>query len=151
MWGLGYQLYPCAKIPQVALPVQPSSTITSSKRVSFREMSELEGQSNSTIITGLGHGDLGGSVALCFPELKLSICILVNDILNGPIATQEILKFILNCFGLQPAWDVPYSVDQAIDDIRDSIHERIVAHRSSTASIKREKTYHVLKIIPPSI
>lgn len=35
-------------------------------------------------VVGLGHGDAGGSVAICFPERNLSISILLNDVLTGP-------------------------------------------------------------------
>lgn len=35
-------------------------------------------------VVGLGHGDVGGSVAMCFPEMNLSISILLNDVLTGP-------------------------------------------------------------------
>ncbi|PHJ23619.1 abc1 family protein, partial [Cystoisospora suis] len=68
-------------------------------------------------ITGFGHGDFGGSVALCFPELKLSIAILVNDVLTGPQASREILEFILHKFGLEPKWNTPVNLEEILYNI----------------------------------
>lgn len=150
MWGLGYQLYPSVKIPELFPTPAPPSIIHSplSRGVSFSRASMPLDKEDSPVAIGLGHGDLGGSVALCFPELKLGISILVNDILNGPMASQEILKFILNCFGYQPAWDVPYPTSQAIDDISAVINQRVVAAQPSTAALKREQTWSTLRVIP---
>lgn len=43
-------------------------------------------------VVGLGHGDVGGSVAVCFPEMNLSISILLNDVLTGPEVRNMIFK-----------------------------------------------------------
>ncbi|KAL8273302.1 hypothetical protein Esti_002803 [Eimeria stiedai] len=68
-------------------------------------------------VVGLGHGDAGGSVALCFPELNLSITILLNDVLTGPEASQIILEFLLKCFGLQPKWQTQVSLGEVLENL----------------------------------
>ncbi|KAL8431586.1 hypothetical protein Efla_000632 [Eimeria flavescens] len=68
-------------------------------------------------VVGLGHGDVGGSVAMCFPEMNLSITILLNDVLTGPEASQIILEFLLRCFGLQPKWETQVSVDEVLENL----------------------------------
>ncbi|KAL8452295.1 hypothetical protein Emag_002414 [Eimeria magna] len=68
-------------------------------------------------VVGLGHGDVGGSVAMCFPELNLSITILLNDVLTGPEASQIILEFLLKCFGLQPKWQTQVSLDEVLENL----------------------------------
>ncbi|KAL8433652.1 hypothetical protein ACSSS7_003750 [Eimeria intestinalis] len=52
-------------------------------------------------VVGLGHGDVGGSVAMCFPELNLSITILLNDVLTGP----------------EPKWQTQVSVDEVLENL----------------------------------
>ncbi|CDJ37043.1 hypothetical protein ETH_00005180 [Eimeria tenella] len=68
-------------------------------------------------VVGFGHGDVGGSVALCFPEMNLSISILLNDVLTGPEASQLILDFLLMCFGLQPKWQTQVSIDELLENL----------------------------------
>ncbi|KEP65509.1 UNVERIFIED_CONTAM: ABC1 family protein [Hammondia hammondi] len=68
-------------------------------------------------VTGFGHGDFGGSVALCFPELNLSIAILVNDVLTGPQASREILEFLLRKFGLEPRWTTAVDFEEVLANL----------------------------------
>ncbi|CDJ56854.1 ABC1 family beta-lactamase, putative [Eimeria maxima] len=68
-------------------------------------------------VVGLGHGDVGGSVAICFPELNLSVSILLNDVLTGPEASQIILEFLLRCFGLQPKWQTQVSINEVLENL----------------------------------
>ncbi|OEH76788.1 abc1 family protein [Cyclospora cayetanensis] len=68
-------------------------------------------------VVGLGHGDMGGSIAMCFPEMNLSICILLNDVLTGAEASQTILEFLLKCFGLQPKWQTQVSVEEVLKNL----------------------------------
>ncbi|CBZ55913.1 putative ABC1 family beta-lactamase [Neospora caninum Liverpool] len=189
VWGLGYQLYECAKVDsnQLALPpppspaslmrlraaqsftrrqsVHPSSAVAAARMLrrqftgdrefpagslspfspggavspgrgpsaegsgdgasahagvggrSPRTLSPGPGKKEERTVTGFGHGDFGGSVALCFPELKLSIAILVNDVLTGPQASREILEFLLRKFGLEPRWTTAVDFDEVLANL----------------------------------
>ncbi|PFH38293.1 ABC1 family protein [Besnoitia besnoiti] len=76
-----------------------------------------EGRRDGGTVVGFGHGDFGGSIALCFPELKLSIAILVNDVLTGPQASREILEFILRKFGLEPRWSTAVDFEEVLANL----------------------------------
>jgi CubicO group peptidase (beta-lactamase class C family) len=145
LFGLGYQLYPCFNKKQSTLPqydeTKTHSLLNFPNYQSFTSLTNKEKEKeekniktlkklNSTkkiqdegypIVQGLGHGDFGGSIGLCFPEKKLSIAILVNDMLTGSEASKTILNFILNYFGLVPCWETPYTMQSFITDMKSII------------------------------
>eukprot|EP00917_Polyrhabdina_sp_WS-2016_P011272 GHVP01024926.1.p1 GENE.GHVP01024926.1~~GHVP01024926.1.p1 ORF type:complete len:530 (-),score=73.83 GHVP01024926.1:990-2579(-) len=88
-WGLGYQLFFCDTF------------------VDLEKVLDLTG--NPRRVVGIGNNDIGGSVAMCFPELKLSLSVLVNDILNGAVTVCEIVEGTLRLFGLQLSVPEPLS------------------------------------------
>jgi len=105
-WGLGFQLFRCRFIP-------PGMENESSR---YHDSNSKESDTTKeSIIYGIGHGDLGGSVGMCFPSLDLSICIMLNDIMTGPEASFKILKFVLSQFGLTPAWNVPLNMSNVLN------------------------------------
>eukprot|EP00920_Eleutheroschizon_duboscqi_P041708 GHVT01100244.1.p1 GENE.GHVT01100244.1~~GHVT01100244.1.p1 ORF type:complete len:830 (+),score=137.10 GHVT01100244.1:203-2692(+) len=101
VWGLGYQLFKCEWRPQ-----------------------DAQTEDKKRFVVGFGHGDFGGSVALAFPEIKLSVAIVFNDILKGPDATREILNFLLPKFGLIPAWNTPVSLHDLLEGLTPKPNKR---------------------------
>lgn len=174
LFGLGYQLYPCMKIYSECSEAETAhrteigaglSAGENGEGASFPTTSERRrtvGFSNSitnppvfsssggeqdttAVVRGLGHGDMGGNIGLCFPELRLSIAILVNDVLTGPAASKQILAFILRCFGLEPCWDVPYSVNTFLNELQTVVTDR-APYQETLAAVNNEVYYNVQSI-----
>lgn len=155
IWGLGYELFPCTRLSTACTKPSfpPSSSVFVNRRVTFTEPDPPpQGSSTSAPpepVIGLGHCDLGGSVAFCIPQMNLSIAILLNDILVGPPAARQIIEFVLSCFGLRPGWTVRYTLEDALNDAEATVRSYAVSQTSSAvAALKKEQGF--MPVSPPS-
>ncbi|KAL7068988.1 beta-lactamase family protein [Cryptosporidium serpentis] len=91
-WGFGYQIIECIYEPKkynIHNLMWKSNLVDNSKLT------------HGQIICGLGHADMGGNIGCTFPDLQLSLAFLTNDYLKGSYASQCILHYVLEKFGLR--------------------------------------------------
>ncbi|ANQ10697.1 Protein kinase [Plasmodium coatneyi] len=65
-------------------------------------------------IVGYGQSDFSGCIAVSFPEIDLSLTILLTDIFKGAAVAHTILEYVLKLYGIKPKWKMPVKVSELI-------------------------------------
>lgn len=65
-------------------PTAPSLTVTQETKSAF----------------GFGGSDMAGNLCFSIPEEQLTICVMVNDVVNGSTVSNRVLNLVLEAYGL---------------------------------------------------
>ncbi|GAW83071.1 hypothetical protein, conserved [Plasmodium gonderi] len=126
-WGMGFQLFECEYADNINEDFYLHK-IKTKGRGKTREHDKAKEQgktkehgktkkdkkNNSKIkrIVGYGQSDFSGCLAVSFPEIDLSLTILLTDIFKGATVSHIILEYVLKLYGIKPKWKLPVKVSE---------------------------------------
>ncbi|SOV20334.1 atypical protein kinase, ABC-1 family,putative [Plasmodium sp. gorilla clade G2] len=114
-WGMGFQLFECEYNADINdefnLYKKKNKKKYKTKNVSSKKK---KNNNKKKKIVGYGQSDFSGCLALSFPEIDLSITILLSDIFKGADVCHLLLEYILKLYGLKPQWKVPIEMSELV-------------------------------------
>ncbi|VEV56989.1 atypical protein kinase, ABC-1 family, putative [Plasmodium vinckei vinckei] len=105
-WGLGFQLFECEYDGEI------NEEFAMEKKK--KEKRKSRKYKTSRKIVGYGQSDCSGCFTLSFPEINLSITLLLSDLYKGAEAAHLILEYVLKLYGIRPKWKVPIKVSNLL-------------------------------------
>ncbi|CXI54705.1 atypical protein kinase, ABC-1 family, putative [Plasmodium berghei] len=105
-WGLGFQLFECEYDGEIneEFSIQNKKNKTKNKQQNKK----------TNKIIGYGQSDCSGCFTLSFPEINLSITLLLSDLYKGAETAHLILEYIMKLYGIRPKWKVPIKVSNLL-------------------------------------
>ncbi|CAD2093629.1 atypical protein kinase, ABC-1 family, putative [Plasmodium vinckei brucechwatti] len=107
-WGLGFQLFECEYDGEI------NEEFSMEKEKTKKEKRRYRKQKRTRKIVGYGQSDCSGCFTLSFPEINLSITLLLSDLYKGAEAAHLILEYVLKLYGIKPKWKVPIKVSNLL-------------------------------------
>ncbi|KJP89854.1 Atypical/ABC1 protein kinase [Plasmodium fragile] len=132
-WGMGFQLFECEYTEAINEDFYLRRGRKSKGKNANKEKTDKCGKAgkkgkmghgkmhNNKIppakpkrIVGYGQSDCSGCLAISFPEIDLSLTILLTDIFKGATVAHMILEYVLKLYGIKPKWKLPVKVSELI-------------------------------------
>ncbi|SCP06266.1 atypical protein kinase, ABC-1 family, putative [Plasmodium ovale] len=129
-WGIGFQLFDCdysdvinedfslhggeKKRKTTCRRGKKAKKEKEGKWVKMVDKDCFSGSKQKRRIVGYGQSDISGCLAVSFPEIDLSLTILLSDVFKGADAAHLILDYVLRLYGIKPRWKLPVKVSELI-------------------------------------
>ncbi|SCM11075.1 atypical protein kinase, ABC-1 family, putative [Plasmodium chabaudi adami] len=113
-WGLGFQLFECEYDGEINEEfAMEKEKKREDKRRKAKKTTKKTAKKTKKIV-GYGQSDCSGCFTLSFPEINLSMTLLLSDLYKGAEAAHLILEYVLKLYGIRPKWKVPIKVSNLL-------------------------------------